>query len=98
MGAVSSKLIPRSSASSMVRIAPCSSVPPQPVPPIAHVPNAMRDTLRFVPEMYTYSIEAPCKRGLYTDFALTAVHRRDNERRFRIFDYDSDSQLQAEDL
>jgi hypothetical protein len=55
-GAVSIRVMPRSSAAWIVAIDCCSSVPPHIHPPIAHVPKAMRDDLIPVPAISICSI------------------------------------------
>src|SRR6266550_2953392 len=50
------RLIPCSNAARIVSSASCSSVPPQLKPPIDQVPNLIRDTSRFKPLTFAYSM------------------------------------------
>src|SRR5260370_3399055 len=50
------RVMPRSTADRMVRIASISSVPPHIHPPIAHDPSPIRDTFKFVPAILADSM------------------------------------------
>src|SRR5271154_3135478 len=77
-GAVSIRLIPLSSAAWIVRIDSVSSVPPHIQPPMAQVPSATREPVRFVPLIGMNSMESSCIAP--SGDRLSCFHQRFHQR------------------